>query len=180
MRDSKLNNQAILRSCRATRLDKGHSKNVIVQNGSGIERHGQIHLFLHQRHGQDRNRGGPPQTRKTTIDFQLLRCFLHHDGRVDGRSSKPLPQGFSVVLCNFRVASLCLLANLLPKVVEVRAFFSQKNATSCVMRSVHFQHRMRIILASRPQARAAICWRSTWREREAKRVQNRMIRKCCD
>ena len=50
-----MNNQAILRSCRGTKLDRGHSKNVIKNNsGSGtrcpnyppLHRHGHIAILV--------------------------------------------------------------------------------------------------------------------------------------
>ena len=47
--DSKMNNQAIFRSCRATKLDTGRSKNVIEHNDSGLGKYCQIHFLLHRR-----------------------------------------------------------------------------------------------------------------------------------
>ena len=44
--DSKMNNQAIIRYCRGTKLDRGHSKNAI-KNNSGSGTRGQIHPPLH-------------------------------------------------------------------------------------------------------------------------------------
>ena len=60
--DNKLNNQVIVRFCRVTKLDKGHSKNVIEQTDTGSGKDGKIHFPLLHQHGQDRNPGGPPQS----------------------------------------------------------------------------------------------------------------------
>ena len=55
-----------------TKLDEDHSKNVIEQDDSGIGKHGQTHLPLLHRHGQDRDPGGPPQSGRSSIGFNFL------------------------------------------------------------------------------------------------------------
>ena len=68
--DSKMTSQPILQSCRAAKLDRGHSKNA-TKNDSGSGTRGPIHPLLHQ-HGQDCNFGGPLQSGRTTNDFIFL------------------------------------------------------------------------------------------------------------
>ena len=68
--DSKMNNQAILRSCRGTKLDGGHPKNVI-KNNSGSGTRGQ-NSSSSSSAWSDRNPGGPPQSGRITVGFDFF------------------------------------------------------------------------------------------------------------
>ena len=89
--EGKMNSQAILLFCRATKLDRSRSK-----NDSGIGTRGPIHPLLH-RHGQGRNLGRPLHSGRSTNEFLFFNfngvsLTRHGDSLVTDSSVNSAPQ----------------------------------------------------------------------------------------